>query len=124
ARWMQNAVAAGIAVCGAFLCAHGHASPLPFAAALLLAVGDPAAWRVIVAAGFALAAPGFAPVAAVILLALAFSARHLPPAARWLLSDYRRGWTVSAAALSSVACAAYAAVLDPSSFALGALLAG
>ena len=87
----RPALTLGLALMGAVVSAQG-ASPLPFAAALLLAASEPAALRIAAATAFALAVPGFAPAAAVSFIALALSARHAPKAARWVLGDEQRSF--------------------------------
>jgi hypothetical protein len=137
-RALENALAVGLALTGAAfgltdralgltgtaLPLSGGVSMLPFAVGLLLAAAEPAAWRVAAATAFALAVPGLANIAAVALLALGLAARHSPKAARWVLGDGQRGWTVTAAAVCSVACAGYAAALQPSAPGPGLSLAG
>ncbi|MBL8949945.1 MAG: hypothetical protein JNK82_04150 [Myxococcaceae bacterium] len=122
--WLENALCAGLAIAGLALGLAGHVTLLPFALGLALAAGQPSAWRIGVATAFALAVPGLAPLAAVALIALAFAARHSPRAARWVLGDEQRGWTVTAAGIASVACAALVALRQPAEPTAWLLLGG
>jgi hypothetical protein len=121
--WVQGAAAGALTLGGAYLCTTHGVSALPFALALLLGAGAPTWWRVVAAAGFALFVPGLPPIAAAVLLGIALLARHRPVAAQLLLGGADRTWTVSAAALSAVGCAAWAAALEPTSLPLAAVLA-
>jgi len=124
AGWMQNALCAGLVAAGAALWLTGNTALLPFVVGLVLASGEPAAWRVAAATAFALVVPGVLPLAAVGLIGLAFAARHSPRAARWVLGDEQRGWTVAAAAVASVVCAAFAVFQQPGDAGAVTLLGG
>ncbi len=121
--WVQNALTGSLAVLAAVLVAQGELGALPAAIALLVAAGEPTAWRVVAAAGFSLAVPQLYVAAAAVLLAIAFLARHRPVAAQWLLGGRDRTWTVAAAALSSLSCAVFAVTAQPTSFPIAGALA-
>ncbi len=123
-RAFQLSLSAGLALSGLGLWLTGSTHLLPFAVGLLLAAAQPAALRVAAAAVFALAVPGIAPLAAVVFLGIGLGARHSPRAARWILGDEQRGWTVTSAAIASIACAAYGVLLEPASLGAGLLLGG
>jgi hypothetical protein len=98
----------GAAILGATLLIDGGTG-LPWAVLMLLAAGEVLAARLAIAAAFSAATSGLAPIAATVLVALAFVERLFPRVVSRALGARSRPNTVWAAAISAVALAGFAA---------------
>ena len=114
--WLRQVLVFSLAFIGTAMIPTGPMATLPFCLALMFSAAEPAAARIVVAAGLSLAMPHAVLIATLLLLALAFTSRLAPRAASLLLGAETTVWTVGSAVMAALGCATVNALLHPTAF--------